>query len=112
MTLRPARTAPRRFGQREFGNAARYGLGPAQVEAIKERQGGRCPVCLRVPRTWVVDHSHRLARRHPHPESVGCPRCVRGLICSSCNSVLGFAADSAETLLRAVAYLRAAGEPG
>lgn len=70
----------------------RQGLLPHEQDAVLAVQGGRCPLCLR-PFTdatpYVVDHDHDLAATHGHNPGVGCRRCVRGLICQSCNTLLG-----------------------
>ena len=60
-----------------------YGLSADEYAAMSEAQGGRCALCDREPDgqvrggRWLhVDHCHRTGR-------------VRGLLCVSCNSVLG-----------------------
>lgn len=56
---------------------ARYGLTEADVERMSLSQGWRCVLCRRaVP--LVIDHCHDTGR-------------VRGLLCSPCNSHLGWA---------------------
>lgn len=54
----------------------KYGLTPAAVDAMAAAQGGRCLLCERSDRTLVVDHCHATGR-------------VRGLLCRSCNTLLG-----------------------
>lgn len=49
-----------------------------------------------------VDHDHRCC-----PGSKTCGKCVRGLLCSDCNLLLGKARDDEKILLKAVGYLRA-----
>lgn len=57
------------------------------------KQGGACAVCLRAKDyDLYVDHCH----------SSGV---VRGLLCATCNSMLGNLEDSKDALLRAVRYL-------
>lgn len=93
-------------------NFARYGLTRAEVEASVRAQGGRCLICRRVPRVWVVDHDHELARLHGHggrsTRDIACRKCVRGLICDPCNRGLGAFRDDPEAIERAAAYVRAA----
>jgi hypothetical protein len=63
-------------------------------------QDGRCAVCGRAASKLMVDHDHACC-----PGVEGCPRCVRGLLCGACNSMLGFARDDLATLRRAAEYL-------
>jgi hypothetical protein len=56
-------------------------------------QKGRCAICHDMTRRLVLDHEHS-------EESL-----VRGLLCDSCNSALGFLKDSPEALRNAIAYL-------
>lgn len=53
-----------------------YGCGKAKGE-------GRRRLC--------VDHDHRCAELHgtDHPPEVGCPQCIRSLLCAFCNEILG-----------------------
>ena len=69
-----------------------YGLTEAEVDAMREAQGGLCLICQRPERDLVVDHCH--ATGH-----------VRGLLCNSCNLALGFAKDDVDLLSRARDYL-------
>jgi hypothetical protein len=86
----------------------RHGLTEDDVAALLARQGGVCAVHRGSdpgPAGWVVDHDHRLAAEHGHPESVGCPRCVCGVLCDPCNRMLGDARDDPERLRNAALYL-------
>jgi len=69
----------------------RYGLTWHDVRRLEERQGGRCLICGETG-PLQVDHCHRSGL-------------VRGLLCSSCNLILGHAKDRPDRLLRAVRYL-------
>lgn len=86
-------------------HGAGRGLTAAEVAHQIEAQGGVCMICREVPRRWDIDHDH--ACRFCGGET-GCRRCFRGMLCSSCNSMLGFARDRVEVLETAVAYLRLA----
>lgn len=87
----------------------RHGLTPAAVDAMARRQGGLCILCQGpLPDPAIIDHDHQLAVLHGHDAAVGCPRCVRGLTCSRCNTLLGMAHDDDELLMRAALYLTAA----
>ena len=65
-------------------------------------QNGVCKACRRVPdaRGFCVDHDHKCC---PGPTS--CGKCVRGLLCGKCNSILGFANDQKYTLLQLADYI-------
>lgn len=61
-----------------------------------QSQHGVCAICRIVPEegVWMcVDHDHQSGA-------------IRGLLCSSCNKMLGFARDNEETLESAISYLR------
>jgi hypothetical protein len=86
-----------------------YGIPPAAYEALRAVQGGLCAGCG--PRSGrngstkrlAVDHDHRCAAGHDPKR--GCPQCVRGLLCSTCNQVIGAFRDDPLTLLRLANYL-------
>jgi hypothetical protein len=60
---------------------------------LKDQNGG-CAICYKPEgsRMFDVDHDHKTGE-------------VRGLLCTSCNRVLGHAKDSVERLLAAARYL-------
>lgn len=72
---------------------ARYGLDPKEYQDLVTRHNNQCAICGSDDRL-VVDHCHDTGK-------------VRGLLCAKCNSGLGFLGDDLESLLKAVAYLRA-----
>ena len=85
----------------------RHGLTVAQVESMRRRQHDACAICgAQLPAVPTVDHDHELARRHPHRDDVGCPLCVRALLCRDCNLMLGHARDRPETLEAGATFLR------
>jgi hypothetical protein len=68
-------------------------------------QGGMCPIGRHpLGETFVVDHDHFLAAHHTHPVNVGCERCVRGLLCGTHNTAIGFFHDSPDELRQAAAW--------
>lgn len=77
----------------------RHGMTLAERESLKERQNYRCAIC-KVGSCEVIDHDHACCEG-----SQGCPSCVRGYLCGSCNFLLGHARDDCNVLLNAVAYL-------
>jgi hypothetical protein len=89
------------------GNADKFGI---SLEDALARQDGRCLICLKSEPTsktgnllaWAMDHDHQCC-----PSGKGCPSCFRGVICSSCNRVLGYAYDDPGILRRGADYLEA-----
>ena len=82
----------------------RFGITPEQYEQVKDLQGGRCAICQAATgaaKALAVDHDHRHC-----PSGSGCPECIRGLLCSTCNKMLGFARDNPAVFRRASEYLR------
>lgn len=75
----------------------KYGITYGEFLGRVHEQENRCPICDRgftdeKRLSPCVDHDHRSGT-------------TRGIICSSCNSALGFAGDSIETLRRMIEYL-------
>ncbi len=96
--------------RREASAASRrqgvYGVTPEAYEALREAQGGRCAICRRATgasKRLAVDHDHLCMEEHPAKQ--GCTRCVRGLLCSPCNRMLGHLRDDVNAFRRAIAYL-------
>ncbi len=74
-----------------------YGIDLDRYNLLLETQGGGCAICGDTTadsagRNLHVDHCHTTER-------------VRGLLCSSCNSILGRAKDNPTILERAAQYL-------
>ena len=84
--------------QREYKLQSKYGIGLSEYAELLASQGGKCAICgTREPGTkgrdcFVVDHCHNSMK-------------VRGLLCVSCNLLLGHAQDSPQVLQRAILYL-------
>jgi hypothetical protein len=49
-----------------------FGLTIEQFRTLVDAAGGRCPICLKRPTEWHVDHDHGTGR-------------VMGVVCSACN---------------------------
>lgn len=69
----------------------RYGLSYNEYDKLTQEQGGFCLVCEQ-PAKLFVDHCHNSLA-------------VRGLLCNSCNTILGHANDNVEILKNAIEYL-------
>lgn len=74
-----------------------YGITPEKYDELFEKQKGRCAICDGHQRIFnkslSIDHCHQTGK-------------VRGLLCSGCNSLLGFAGDSCINLKYAIKYLK------
>lgn len=83
----------------------RHGLGRSGVDALLAQQGGSCAIC---GVQYEDTPGHRLAMDHDHRHCAGvkgCPLCVRGMLCNSCNNILRLAKDSPDLLMKASGYL-------
>jgi Recombination endonuclease VII len=78
-----------------------FGLSLEQFDSMLRAQEGKCKLCRDVlDRTPCVDHDHSCC-----PGKKSCGKCIRGLLCFSCNTSLGNMKDSVERLQLAIAYL-------
>lgn len=85
---------------------ATYGITEQDYWDLYEFQGGRCYICRWAQgkkKRLAVDHDHKCPM--PHPREVGCEQCVRGLLCTFCNRLVGKFRDSIEAFQRAIEYL-------
>lgn len=67
-----------------------FGITVEQYEAMYEKQGGKCAMCAKTEeengRLLAIDHDHSCC-----PDKLSsCGKCVRALLCSTCNTALGF----------------------
>ncbi len=65
---------------RKYLLKAKYGITEEEFNKMLENQGGRCKICNSERKgryNFHVDHCHKTGR-------------VRGLLCSNCNTTLGF----------------------
>lgn len=65
-------------------NLRRYGITSDQFEALLAAQDGRCAICG----TTEPGGQGAFHVDHDHDHCQGCPECVRGLLCASCNCSL------------------------
>ena len=86
----------RRVQQRAARLKRVYGISLDQYDLMSLEQGHVCAIC-RQPnpngRRLSVDHSHETGA-------------IRGLLCSDCNSLLGFAQDDIDIMISAANYVR------
>lgn len=73
-----------------------YGISPNQYKILFDLQEGKCAICgksdLGKRKNLSIDHDHKTNK-------------VRGLLCTKCNSLLGFAEDDIDKLMKAIKYL-------
>lgn len=77
----------------------KYGMGAGEFESMYEAQGGRCKICGEEIEQWDR-RTHRTHIDHDHKTGK-----VRGILCSNCNKLLGYARDDSAILKAAVEYL-------
>lgn len=97
----------RRYAQlRENHLMRNYGITQAQYDALLSAQGGRCkvPTCRTTDPggmgAFHIDHDHRCCSGKKC-----CGKCIRGLLCNRCNTVLGRVLDSTDILNGLIQYL-------
>lgn len=86
-------------------NVKSHGLTEEKYFEMLEEQNYSCKICNRKEESFrnrlSIDHDHNHC---PGPK--GCSECVRGLLCSNCNSALGNFKDDVDLLKKAVSYLQ------
>ena len=88
-----ARTDPKKFERKEKAIAKGYGITVEEFRRLRETVF--CEICeIEFPDTknQHIDHDHATGK-------------VRGVLCASCNMMLGNAKDNPDILRRAVEYL-------
>lgn len=83
----------------------KYNLTLEQFQVLYKSQNGCCSGCKRhqseLKRAMDIDHDHTCC-----PGNYSCGKCIRGLLCSSCNTTLGRVRDNPEILLNLALYLK------
>lgn len=80
-------------GERERHLIRKYGITQADYERMFAAQDGKCAICRKSQdRAFDVDHCHSTGK-------------VRGLLCTSCNRMIGHAGDNPATLIAGAEYL-------
>lgn len=79
---------------RQWALKTKFGLTVEDFDRMLASQSNACAVCQTVaPKTgWHIDHCHSTGK-------------VRGILCTNCNPMLGFAKDNTDTLKAAIRYL-------
>lgn len=94
-----------RYKNRAYVIKKKYGITLNEYEKILIKQNYSCAICKKhienFSKNLHVDHDHKCCS-----ENSACSKCIRGLLCYSCNSLLGFAKDDTIILENAIKYLR------
>lgn len=81
---------------------AGYRIRYSDYQRMLEEQDYKCAICGSVEKL-VVDHNHNC--NHEDKGNFSCAKCVRQLLCQSCNKMLGFSKERKETLMSAINYI-------
>lgn len=92
-------------GFKRIKSLYRYGITLKDYDELLQKQNGKCAICQQIEIkknqhglvSLAVDHDHKTGK-------------VRGLLCSKCNCLLGYAKDSIINLKKAIDYLIKNGE--
>ena len=78
------------------------GLDIVSYNKLLESQNGVCAICLSPPTKTrlFIDHDHSCCEG-----AQNCSKCVRGLLCSSCNTSLGLMKDNIDAIRNMLDYL-------
>jgi hypothetical protein len=79
-----------------------YNLTPEDVSKMLRKQRNKCAVCKAdISEKFAIDHDHACCG----DKGRSCGKCVRGLLCTSCNAGIGLLQDSVKVLKNAIAYI-------
>src|SRR3954449_5700779 len=85
----------RKRAMRDLYYRRTFGITADDVDALIEKQGGKCAICGRTPKrlaSWHVDHCHETG-------------VVRGVLCIDCNQGIGKFHEDPQRLRAAADYL-------
>ena len=85
----------RKRAMRDLYYRRTFGITADDVDALIEKQGGKCLICGRTPErlaSWHVDHCHETGN-------------VRGILCIDCNQGIGKFHEDPQRLRAAADYL-------
>ncbi len=92
---------------REVKRARRFGVTPDYLVELYQKQGGKCACCSETFDPDVlphVDHDHSCCPQVATKKHL-CGNCIRGLLCKTCNLMLGYAKDDVAILRAGITYL-------
>ncbi|MGD9724853.1 MAG: endonuclease domain-containing protein [Nitrospiraceae bacterium] len=70
----------------------RYGLTVEELEQIRTQQQNKCAIC-KAEKPLAVEHDHKTKR-------------VRGLVCTGCNTLIGFVENHPDRVVIVQQYLK------
>ena len=70
----------------------KYGISKEKALELVDNRIGKCEICFN-EKPLVVDHQHDTGN-------------IRGMICSSCNSMIGYSKENIQNLYSCIEYLR------
>lgn len=77
----------------------RHGLTQEQYDLLQKKYDGKCHSCK--DRDAInIDHDHSCC-----PGLYSCGKCVRGVLCSQCNTALGLLNDDAIKIKKLIEYI-------
>jgi hypothetical protein len=80
-------------------NWKKHGITESQYKNLLDIHDGNCHSCLSRPAT-NIDHNHGCC-----PGSHSCGNCVRGVLCSQCNTSLGLMDDNIDNIKNLLRYI-------
>ncbi len=78
-----------------------YGITKEAFDEKMVSQGRKCAICSKLLVRPSLDHGHNCC-----PGKRSCGKCIRGILCQGCNTIIGLAQDSVEVLGNAIHYLK------
>ncbi len=78
-----------------------YGITSENFDAKMASQDSKCAICGRPLVRPSLDHDHACC-----PSKKSCGKCIRGILCQGCNTIIGLAGDSILILSNAIEYLK------
>lgn len=81
----------------------KFGITSEEYYQMLDSQNGVCAGCLEEPKTkkLAVDHDRSCCSGNN-----SCGKCIRGLLCSNCNTALGLLKENEETIARLSQYMK------
>ena len=83
---------PRRF--------KRHNTTKEAYDNLLSKYNGMCWIC-KIEKAIHIDHDHNCC----NDDSFSCGKCIRGVLCSNCNTAIGLFKDNKNILKEAIKYL-------